>query len=204
MSQVQTFNTGGGPTPPTATTVSGENGTIIAAVGNNFNFSGSTAGGAAANGAFLFHTAVAGEVDGAVQVDGTTIMINGSNKLQVINTGTFTWVVQTADITAVPNTGYFAASVAIRPAGGLHLTLPSPSTIGQTFKVYDYNGNGWFVLQSGTQTIKISTDTTTPGTGSIFSQNSGGGDSATLVCSDSTLGAEVWVVTDYDGNIGVN
>lgn len=66
---------GGPPTPPAA---------------NNFNFSGSVAGGSAANGAIEFITpggpgaATDGQMDAVVLTDGTTIHINASNQLEVI------------------------------------------------------------------------------------------------------------------------
>ena len=137
---------------------------------------------------------------------GTNINTSASGNTIIINSTVsgISWVRQSTNITAVKNTGYFAISATVRPAGGLHLTLPSPAIVGDTFRIYDFNGNGWFVLQTGAETIKIGNKISTSGTGSIFSANSTGGDSATLVCGDSTLGAEVWCVVDYAGNIGVN
>lgn len=73
---VETLSSDGGPaTPPS---------------GHNFNFSGSVAGGSAANGAIAFTTpggpgaATNGQMDVNVLVDNTTIQINGSNQLHVI------------------------------------------------------------------------------------------------------------------------
>lgn len=75
-SEIHTLSSeGGAATPPTA--------------GDNYNFSGSIAGGSAANGAIQFITpggpgaATNGQMDAKVLVDGTTITINGSNQLAV-------------------------------------------------------------------------------------------------------------------------
>lgn len=69
-------------------TLSAEGGAATApTAGGNYNFSGSTAGGSAANGAILFITpggagaATPGQMDARVLVDGSTVTINGSNQL---------------------------------------------------------------------------------------------------------------------------
>jgi hypothetical protein len=198
MSQQQTFGTGGSPTPPSdINTLSSEDGAKFSPVGNNFNFSGSVAGGASANGAILFD-ASDGEMDAKVQVDGTTVTINSSNQLQA-TTG-LKWQVQTADLMAVKGNGYFADSAVIRPTG-LSVTLPTTSAVGDTFAVYDFNGNGWAISYASGQSIRVGTLVSTVGTGSVVSAAPGGGDTVTLVCAVANL---TWMAVDYDGNIGVN
>lgn len=94
MSQQQKFisSTPGG---IAIATLSGEGGAFTPPLGTNFDFSGSLAGGSAANGAILFNTAGPGEMDAAVQVDGTTIDINGSNQLTVVGSTTLPLIVTT-------------------------------------------------------------------------------------------------------------
>lgn len=76
-------------------TLSSEGGPHTPPVGNNFNFSGSVAGGSAANGAIEFITpggpgaATDGQMDAVVRTDNVTIHINGANNLEVIG-GVFT------------------------------------------------------------------------------------------------------------------
>jgi hypothetical protein len=71
-------------------TLSSEGGPDTPPNGHNFNFSGSIAGGSAANGAIEFITPGGpgadedGQMDAKVLVDGTTIDINASNQLHVI------------------------------------------------------------------------------------------------------------------------
>lgn len=67
-------------------TLSGEGGTAYPSEDSNFNLSGSIAGGAPVDGAILFSANSPGEMSAAVQVDGATIGINGSNQLYGINT----------------------------------------------------------------------------------------------------------------------
>jgi len=71
-------------------TLSSEGGPHTPPMGHNFNFSGSIAGGSAANGAIEFITpggpgaATDGQMDAVVRTDGVTIHINASNDLEVI------------------------------------------------------------------------------------------------------------------------
>jgi len=71
-------------------TLSSEGGPHTPPMGHNFNFSGSIAGGSAANGAIEFITpggpgaATDGQMDAVVRTDGVTIDINASNELHVI------------------------------------------------------------------------------------------------------------------------
>jgi hypothetical protein len=80
---------------PVVETLSSEGGPDTPPNGHNFNFSGSIAGGSAANGAIEFITPGGpghnedGQMDAVVLTDGTTIGINASNELYVIG-GVFT------------------------------------------------------------------------------------------------------------------
>ena len=84
---VLSVNTSGA---PVIETLSGENGPHTPPNGHNFNFSGSVAGGSAANGAIEFITpggpgaATDGQMDAVVRTDNVTIHINASNDLEVI------------------------------------------------------------------------------------------------------------------------
>jgi hypothetical protein len=94
MSQQGVLNhTGGG--SGNILTLSSEGGPPTPPSGNNFNFSGSVAGGSATNGALHFTTpggpgaATDGQMDANVLVDGTSIGINASNQLHVIGSSFF-------------------------------------------------------------------------------------------------------------------
>lgn len=71
-------------------TLSGEGGPHTPPVANNFNFSGSTAGGSGQNGAIHFTTPGGplgtsdGQMDAVVLTDNVTIHINASNELEVV------------------------------------------------------------------------------------------------------------------------
>lgn len=177
-------------------TLSAEGGTATAPSGSNFNFSGSVSGGAAANGAILFSTPSNGELDGKVQVDGITIIINSSNQLEAISS--VTWVLQTADLMAVKGFGYFTNS-ATAPPTGLQITLPLVSAVGDQFEVYNFNGNGFTILLNAGQTIRLGTKTTTVTIGSVVSLALG--DTLTLTCAVANT---VWAVTQKDGDLQVN
>ncbi len=84
---VLSVNTSGA---PVLETLSSEGGPPTPPNGHNFNFSGSIAGGSAANGAITFITpggpgaATNGQMDAVVRTDNVTIHINASNDLEVI------------------------------------------------------------------------------------------------------------------------
>ncbi len=175
-------------------TLSGENVIKRAPLAGNFNFSGTVGGGYGTNGAIVFSTPSNGEMNAQVQVDGATVIINAANKLQSISQ--FTWVVQAADLIASPGFGYFANSATPGPIG-LIVTLPAASTVGQTFRVYAYNSNGWTIAQGAGQSIQVGQQTTTVGaTGSLVSTRTG--DTVELVCTATNT---TWAAVSYDGNI---
>lgn len=84
MSQIQLFGSGGNTPVANIETLSAESGAPFGPLGNNFHFTGSVAGGAAANGAILFNIPSIGEMEAIVQTDGVSIHINASNQLEVI------------------------------------------------------------------------------------------------------------------------
>jgi len=178
-------------------TLSAENGAATPPSGNNFNFSGSLAGGSTANGAVLFNTSAAGEMNAVVQTDSSTIFINASNQLQAISG--LTWNVQAADLTAVKGHGYFANSATPGPIG-LIVTLPAISSVGDTFKVYAFTSNGWTIAQNAAQFIQVANQTTTVGVlGSLVSTKTG--DVVELVCSVANT---QWEAVSFAGNIIIN
>lgn len=176
-------------------TLSAEGGAATPPSGTNFNFTGSLSGGATANGAIIFSTPANGQMDGVVQVDNSTIFINASNQLQVSNSG-FIWTVETANLTAVKGHGYFANSASPGP-GALEVTIPAVSVVGDTFKVYAFNSNGFTIRQQAGQFCQLGTSTTTTGVGGsivgLFV-----GTVVELVCSVANT---QWEVTDYSGNL---
>ncbi len=88
------FIMGSGVIPPGApvNTLSAEGGPATPPSANNFNFSGTFAGGYGSNGAIVFSTVNPGKMNAQVQVDNSTIFINAANQLQAtpIITGTAT------------------------------------------------------------------------------------------------------------------
>jgi hypothetical protein len=88
MSQKGPLNSAGGGGTGNIMTLSSEGGPHTPPVANNFNFSGSIAGGSAANGAIEFITpggpgaATDGQMDAVVLTDNVTIHINASNELE--------------------------------------------------------------------------------------------------------------------------
>ena len=157
----------------------------------NFNFSGTTAGGYGSNGAIVFSAGV-GELNGQVQVDNTTVIINASNQLEAVSG--FKWSVIAINTAAVKGNGYFT-NAPVGPAG-LTVTLPAVCAVGDTIRVYDLNGNGWVVAVSAGQFIQIGVNATTPTVGTVTT-NIVIGNSIELVCSVANT---QWEAVDWNGN----
>lgn len=155
---VLSLNTGGG---ATIETLSGENGPHTPPNGHNFNFSGSIAGGAAANGAIEFITPGGpghnenGQMDAKVLVDGTTIEINSSNELQVVG-GPGIQIIDgdTGSITGSTVTIY--ANNAAQNAGSTVLFANSGTV--STLNVSDGNSNTIIGNSAGNATISGNTN----------------------------------------------
>ena len=174
-------------------TLSGENGPSTPPSGSNFNFSGSTSGGASANGAILFSTPSSGQMNAAVQVDGTTIQINASNQLTALSSDII-WAVQSADLTAVSGRGYFANSANPAPTG-LDVILPAVCAVGDRVAIQNFNGNGFVVTPNTGQQIYIGTRTSTLATGSLISLTLG--DTVYLTCAVANT---IWSATAWNGD----
>jgi hypothetical protein len=161
---------------------------------DNFNFSGSIAGGAAANGAITFTTDTPGEMDAAVNVDGSTIIINASNKLQAI--ASEHWQVISASQSAANGQGYLVLS-----AGLVVVTLPVAPAIGWEFTVAEIGSGTFRIAQNAGDSITFGSDLTTTGAGgSITSIDQG--DTLTLVCWAAGPGAS-WVALQPVGNFTI-
>lgn len=173
-------------------TLSAEGGADTPPLGFNFNFSGSLAGGSVANGAILFSTPSDGALDAAVQVDGTSIVINSSNQLSTLGT----WIDVTAGARAVANGEKYLSDNAVSVA----FTLPASSNIGDYFRIAGVQGS-WTLAQNANQQIKFGSSSTTVGiTGSLASTNAG--DCIELVATN-TSASSVWRVISSIGNITV-
>lgn len=196
--------TGSGPPVTGIATLSSEGGPATDPDGSaNFNFSGSTAGGSAANGAIEFITpggpgaATNGQMDAKVLVDGLTVIINASNQLQAINGGLI-WTVITGNTAGVKGHGYFANPPG--GPGGLTVTLPSTAAVGDTLKVYAMDSGGFVIAQNAGQKIQIGNAQTTPGvTGNVIA--TAVGDAVTLVCSIANTQFEA---VEFNGNLIIN
>lgn len=194
---VLTVNTGGG---ATIETLSSEDGPPTPPNGHNFNFSGSIAGGSAANGAIEFITpggpgaTTDGQMDAKVLVDGTTVTINGSN--QLVASGAFKWTVTTSTaFTPANNTGYI-----LRGASLATITLPPAPALDFIFGVVDSSGNLFVIAQNAGDTMQLVNSKTTATTGAIASTLVG--DEITLVCWAQGPGAS-WIAVEYNGNLTV-
>lgn len=174
---------GGPPTPPSL---------------NNFNFSGSVAGGSAANGAIEFITpggpgaATDGQMDAVVLVDNTTIGINGSNKLHVIGSIIINWNVVSTNQVGASNNGY----VFVAPGGALTISLPAVSSVGDEFIVTLDGATSFQITQGAGQQIRLGNLATTAGVGGSITSTQQG-DTLTMVCSVANLR---WNVLSSMGN----
>ena len=106
----------------------------------NVDFSGAAAG------AITFGQIANGAVTATVNVDGTSIIINGSNQLESVGGGT-TWVMQGTSTTGVNGFGYYCYST-------LTITCPAIATVGTTFKVANVVGLPVVVASNAGQTIQ--------------------------------------------------
>lgn len=174
---------GGPPTPPSL---------------NNFNFSGSVAGGSAANGAIEFITpggpghATDGQMDANVLVDNTTIGINGSNQLHVIGSIILHWNVVSTNQVGASNNGY----VFVSPGGALTISLPAVSAVGDEFIVTLDGATSFQVTQAAGQQVRLGNLATTAGVGGSLTSTQQG-DTLTMVCSVANL---KWNVLSSMGN----
>jgi hypothetical protein len=181
-------------------TLSSEGGAKTSPSGNNFNFSGSTSGGAAANGAILFNTSATGEMDAAVQVDGTTIEINGSNKLAVVNPSALVLIGTTIASGSghvdflLPSTykTYYVIGYNINPSvDGDVLHILQSQNSGSTFLGSpDYNGTINYSYFGNTTTNNLNSLAFFIVTGPM--ENAGAGSSAQLMftlCNSNTANA---------------
>lgn len=174
-------------------TLSAENGPATPPSANNFNFTGSTAGGATANGAIIFSTPASGQMDGVVQTDDITIFINAGNQLEV-RQGSL-WTPQVIDFTAQVGHSYWINN----PASLINVTMPAVFNPGDTFTLYDISGGRFKILQGAGNQIQLGKSLTTAGAGgSITSSNVG--DFITLVV---LLNGLEWIAVPYNGNLVV-
>lgn len=147
---------GGG--PGNIITLSSEGGPHTPAAGNNFNFSGSVAGGSAANGAIEFITpggpgaATDGQMDAVVLTDNVTIHINGSNKLAATGAVGQTITGDTGGpLSPTAGNWNIISNVASNGAGSSVLFSGSVSTL--TLNVTDANSNTCIGSGSGNATF---------------------------------------------------
>ena len=197
MSQEGVLNhTGGG--SGVILTLSSEGGPPTPPSSNNFNFSGSLAGGSAANGAIHFITpggpgaATDGQMDANVLVDGVTIDINASNQLHVVGSLVVTWHVVSINQVGTANNGY----VFVAPGGALTISLPAVSSVGDEFIVTLDGATSFQITQGAGQQIRLGNLATTAGVGGSITSTQQG-DTLTMVCSVANL---KWNVLSSMGN----
>lgn len=167
-------------------TLSAQGGALTPPSGTNFDFSGT------ATGAILFSIAADGLMRAAVQVDNSTIQVNGSNQLSAVTSPGLTWSVIGASQSLVAGHGYFCTT-----GGALLLALPAVSAVGDTIEVALDGSTSFQITQpAAANQIRFGSLQTTLGlAGTITSTVQG--DTLRIVCE--TANAR-WVVTP--GSIG--
>lgn len=174
MSQIYKASTGSGPPPP---------GTVLTLTGN---VGGAVSPDSSGN------INIVGPVGSGIVFTGTPI--SNTLTLTIPNAGLI-WVIQPVSITAVAGTGYFANGVA-----GITVTLPTVSVLGDTFKVYNFNGQGFTIAQGAGQSIQVADMITATGAAGSVS-TSFIGDSIELVCS---IANTKWEMVSFEGNLSVH
>jgi len=200
MSQIYKQTTGSGPPGSVLETLSAEGGPATPpTAGDNYNFSGSIAGGSAANGAIEFITpggpgaATNGQMDAKVLVDGTTITINSSN--QLVASGAFHWTVTASTaFTPANNTGYILTGTSL-----CTITLPPAPALDFWFAVVDRSGNLFKIAQNAGDSIQMGSLLTTTGTGGSVNSTAVG-DRIDLVCWAQGPGSS-WMTVESLGTL---
>jgi hypothetical protein len=108
------------------------------------------------------------------------------------------WHLITTNTTAVKFNGYFADPPT--GPGGLTVTLPATSVIGDTVIIYAYSSGGFVIGQNAGQIIQVGQMKTTAGTGGNIIATKAG-DSIELVCSVANT---QWEAVNYNGNLVIN
>lgn len=153
-----------------------------------------------------FVATLTGNSGGPIGPDGSdNINIVGSGSVSVAGSGNtltisdagafFSWSVIAANQMAVTQEGYFTNG-----GSRVEVQLPAGSAVGDTFKIFDYGGNGWKVTQGPGQQIFIGSSATTSGA-SGYLQSFLVGDGVELVCVVANAN---WMVIDSMGNCTVN
>lgn len=165
-------------------TLSAQGGAPTAPAGNNFDFSGT------ASGAILFSIAANGLMRAAVQVDGTTIQINGSDKLTAVGGGGgITWnEVAGTSVSAVKANGYILGNI-----GTTTVSLPAngSTSVGDTFKIICLSG-GFVINQAANQQIRFGDVATTVGASGTMTAAAGTFSTVTAVCVSNAGGTFLW------------
>lgn len=171
-------------------TLSAQGGALTPPQGTNFDFSGT------ASSAILFSIAGNGLMRAAVQVDNTTIQINGSNQLTAVTSSGLSWSVIGTSQSLAAGRGYFCTT-----GGALLLALPAVSAVGDTIEVALDGSTSWSITQpNAASQVRFGTLQTTLGTSGTLTSTQQG-DTLRVVCE--TVNAR-WVVTPGSvGNITV-
>lgn len=151
----------------TLNTLSAEGGSDTNPDNNNFDFSGSS-------GAILFSTPSDGQMNAAVQVDGSTISINGSNQLQVSSSPK-----STASTTGAATETLFTIASSNDTVTTVDLTFSGvmTPTAGGAVEAIGGKMTGVFITKSGSAaqvgTLDITSETSVVVAATISASNSG-------------------------------
>lgn len=166
--------------------LTGDDAIVINPVSNNINVVGATLG------AFETQSGGAGILEGKVNVDGTTIFINGSNQLSVNNLG-INWQLINTNQTIADSTGYVLQA----PGGALVLTLPVISNAGDTCEIVLDGATSFTIAQNALQQISyLNFDTTVGLVGNV--QSTVQGNYVKMVCVEANLR---WRILTATGSI---
>lgn len=192
MSQFFIGNPGGTSGP--IETLSAQGGAATPPNGTNFDFSGTSSG------AILFSITGNGLMKAAVQVDGTTISVNGSDQLTAL--GGFNWIPAPSNaFIPATNTGYTLVS-----SLATTITVPVSAVTGTTARYYfkvARQGPGAFIialnaldqLQFGDAGVLIG------GVDTLTSNQVG--DSLEIVALTQNVAGNTWMVVAPFGNITI-
>ena len=108
--------------------------------------------------------------------------------------GGISWAEANTNITADVNNGYVATG-----GSRVEITLPVTSAIGDVIEVTAQNANGWRIVQSAGQSIRLGTTLSTVGA-SGYAESTAIGDSLKLVCTQANTD---WNIINSVGNLDV-
>lgn len=171
-------------------TLTGDVGAAVTPLANNVNIQGG------ASGAISFSNGGLGQMNAAVQVDGTTISIV-ANRLTVVGGG-FTWnTISVAGPTQMANHNGYLTTTALPTL--CQLLLPATGSVGDSMQIINQGTGGFEITQNALQQINYLSISTTNGIGGSL-RSTGLGNALELIC---TVANTTWTVSDSNGSFTI-